>query len=166
MTDEIIIRPIQQRNNAALAVVIRNTLKEFGANHPGTVYYDESTDRLSTLFQIAGSVYFVAEQNGVVLGGGGIYPTAGLPTDTCELVKMYLLPESRGKGLGVSLLSKCIEFARSYGYCNIYLETMPELSLAIKLYEKAGFRKLNKAMGQSGHYGCGIWMILNLEQYK
>ena len=166
MDEEITIRTIVAKDNVALANIIRSTLKEFGANHPGTVYYDESTDRLSTLFNVPGSIYFIAEQGGEVLGGGGIYPTVGLPGDTCELVKMYLLPQSRGQGLGVTLLNRCIDFARAYGYKNIYLETMPELKAAIKLYEKAGFGRLTSAMGQSGHYGCGIWMRLNLHGNK
>ena len=160
---EIQIRPIEQQDNAALANIIRQTLVEFGANHPGTVYYDESNDRLSTLFNVKGSAYFVAEYNGELLGGGGIYPTQGLGSETCELVKMYLLPSARGKGLGIALLQKCIDFARSEGYNNIYLETMPELALAIKLYQKSGFKSLNGPLGQSGHFGCGIWMLLNLE---
>jgi putative acetyltransferase len=166
MESNIQIRPIEAKDNAALAKIIRQTLVEFGANHPGTVYYDESTDRLSTLFNVPGSVYFVAELNGELLGGGGIYPTAGLGTGTCELVKMYLSPNARGKGLGLALLQRCIDFARSNSYKNIYLETMPELSLAIKLYQKAGFKNLDSPMGESGHFGCGIWMLLNLEAYK
>ncbi len=161
--NEIHIRPIEQKDNALLAKVIRQTLVEFGANHPGTVYYDESTDRLSTVFEVKGSAYFVAEYKGELLGGGGIYPTDGLENDTCELVKMYLLPGARGKGVGLTLLQRCIEFARTEGYKNIYLETMPELTLAIKLYQKAGFKYLTGPLGQSGHFGCGMWMLLNLE---
>jgi putative acetyltransferase len=166
MESSIDIRPIESKDNPALAKIVRQTLVEFGANHPGTVYYDESTDRLSTLFNVPGSVYFVAEKDNEILGGGGIYPTVGLGADTCELVKMYLLPTARGLGLGVALLNKCVAFARSNGYKNIYLETMPELTLAIKLYQKTGFKMLNSPLGQSGHFGCGIWMILNLDQYK
>ena len=166
MESDIHIRPIEPKDNPALAKIIRQTLVEFGADHPGTVYYDESTDRLSTLFKVKGSAYFVAEHTGQLLGGAGIYPTEGLGTETCELVKMYLLPQARGKGLGVALLQKCIDHARREGYKNIYLETMPELALAIKLYQKAGFEQLTRPLGQSGHFGCGIWMILHLEQYK
>ena len=163
MENEILIRPIEPGDNPALANIIRKTLEEFGANHPGTVYFDESTDRLNSLFTQSGRQYFVAVQNGVVLGGGGIYPTEGLDADTCELVKMYLLPASRGKGLGNTLLQKCADFARSCGYKRIYLETMPELQLAIRLYEKFGFKKLSRSMGNTGHSGCNIWMILDLE---
>jgi len=166
MESNIVIRPIEAKDNAALAKVIRQTLVEFGANYPGTVYYDETTDRLSTLFTVQGSGYFVAELDSEILGGGGIFPTEGLDNGTCELVKMYLLPAARGKGLGAALLQKCIAFAISCGYKNMYLETMPELSLAIRLYHKAGFKKLDSPLGKTGHFGCGIWMLLNLDQYK
>ncbi len=107
----ILIRQIQPSDNPFLSKIVKSTLAEFGANHPGTVYYDASTDALFELFQKEGAVYFVAELNGEIVGGGGIYPTDGLPNDTCELVKMYLLPQARGTGLGRTLIEKCIAFA-------------------------------------------------------
>jgi putative acetyltransferase len=72
---------------------------------------------------------------------------------------MYLLPEARGIGLGKKLIDKCLAFAKEAGYKNVYLETMPELKNALKVYEKMGFRYLNKPMGNSGHFGCELWMI-------
>ena len=158
----ILIRPIQPSDNEILAVIIRNTLKEFGANHPGTVYFDDSTDHLYEVFRAERSHYFVAELDGRIVGGGGIFPTSGLPEDTCELVKMYLLPEARGIGLGRSILEKCLESARSFGFGRIYLETMPELNLALKTYEKMGFTYLCSALGNSGHFGCDLHMIRDL----
>ncbi|MET0637682.1 MAG: GNAT family N-acetyltransferase [Chitinophagaceae bacterium] len=152
------IRPIQPGDNQAIASIIRATLTEFGANKPGTVFYDNSTDHLYELFRTPGSGYFIAVSEGRIVGGGGIYPTDGLPDKTVELVKMYLLPEVRGIGLGKQLMETAIDYARSLGYDNIYLETMPELSKAIKAYEKAGFRYLDKAVGNSNHTGCEIWM--------
>src|SRR5689334_1554912 len=100
------IRPIQPEDNPALALIIRNTLAEFGANRPGTVYFDPTTDALFELFRQPRSAYFVALQNGHIMGGAGIYPSDGLPGDTCELVKMYLVPEARGKGLGKLLIER------------------------------------------------------------
>ena len=82
------IRTIQPSDNGPLAEIIRSTLTEFGANHPGTVYYDSATDALCELFTKAKSSYFVAEADGQIVGGGGIFPTEGLPAETCELVKM------------------------------------------------------------------------------
>ncbi|MEK7718068.1 MAG: GNAT family N-acetyltransferase [Bacteroidota bacterium] len=158
----IVIRPIQPSDNEILAIIIRNTLKEFGANHPGTVYFDDATDHLYEMFRADRSHYFVAELDGRIVGSGGIFPTPGLPDDTCELVKMYLLPEARGIGLGRSILEKCLESARNFGFGRIYLETMPELNLALKTYEKMGFTYLCSPMGNSGHFGCDLHMIRDL----
>lgn len=157
--DQVRIRTIAQADNESLARIIRSTLKEFGANHPGTVYYDAATDHLFEGFiATPRSIYFVAEYEGEVLGGGGIFPSNGLPADTAELVKMYLLPQARGIGLGSLLIGKCISFAEEAGYKNIYLETMPELKQALHTYEKFGFEFIHQPMGNTGHFGCDLWM--------
>jgi putative acetyltransferase len=157
------IRTIQSSDNPALARIIRATLTEFGANHPGTVFYDATTDALFELFQKPFSNYFVAEtDDGQIAGGGGIYPTEGLPEDTCELVKMYLLPEARGKGLGKLIIEKCLETAKNFGFRQIYIESMPELKKALKVYELFGFTYLSAPLGNSGHFGCELWMAKTL----
>ena len=160
--DDILIRRIEASDNPIIAAIIRETLKEFGANHPGTVYYDKTTDHLYELFQQERSAYNIALLNGKIVGGGGIYPTEGLPEDTCELVKMYLLPEARGTGLGSKMISLCLEQARQNGFSNVYLETMTELKAALKVYERMGFAYLDGPMGNSGHFGCPLWMLRSL----
>ncbi len=157
---DIVIRTIQKSDNKALAVIIRNSLAEFGANHPGTVYYDPTTDSLYELFQTKGSIYFVAQRNGEVLGGAGLFPSDGLPAGIAELVKMYLIPEARGIGLGKLLIEKVLLFAKESSYKKIYIETMPELKQAMKVYEKFGFTYLHEPMGSTGHTGCSVWMLL------
>lgn len=159
---EINIRSICPADNPALAAIIRNTLAEFGADVPGTVFYDPTTDSLFELFQEPKAAYFVAEAEGKILGGGGIFPTEGLPAGTCELVKMYLLPEARGIGLGRTLIEKCLETAREKGFQQVYLETLGELHLALKIYAKFGFEYLKAPMGNSRHFGCGLWMLKKL----
>jgi putative acetyltransferase len=156
------IRTIQPGDNQALAVIIRNALAEFGANKPGTVYYDATTDALYELFRQQGSMYYVAEENGILIGGAGIYPSPGLPVGTCELVKMYLSPAARGKGIGKLLIEKALAFATEAGYRNVYIETMPELRKAMSVYEKFGFKYLDGPMGNTGHFGCDIWMLKEL----
>ncbi|MEJ0101970.1 MAG: GNAT family N-acetyltransferase [Bacteroidota bacterium] len=155
----ISIRSIQPGDNPALAKIIRDTLAEFGANHPGTVYYDPTTDALFELFQRKGAAYFVGEIDNNIVGGAGIFPSDGLPAGTCELVKMYLLPEARGVGLGKTLIEKSLQFAKENKYENVYLESMPELKKALKVYEKFGFTYLNGPMGNTGHFGCELWML-------
>lgn len=160
------IRNIRRDDNEQLAKVIRNTLSEFGADYAGTVFFDPTTDALFELFLKERAAYFVAEMESKIVGGGGIYPTEGLPADTCELVKMYLLPEGRGIGLGKTLIEKCITTAKEKGFNNIYLETMPELKQAMNVYSKLGFEYLKGPMGNSGHTGCSLWMLKRLEVEK
>jgi putative acetyltransferase len=158
----ISIRPIQPSDNKELALIVRNSLAEFGANKPGTVFYDPTTDALYELFQTPGGYYFVAEENGIILGGGGIFPTEALPPKTCELVKMYLHKDARGKGLGKQLIEHCLQWAKANGYESCYLETMPELKQALKVYELFGFEYLDGPLGNSGHFGCDRWMLKKL----
>lgn len=160
MLETITIRPIEKIDNQGIAKIIRDTLTEFKANKPGTVYYDSSTDFLFELFaETPNSQYFVALVNNELVGGAGIFPTPNLPNGTCELVKMYLLPHVRGIGLGKKLIATAIEWAKANGYNKIYLETMPELNNAVKVYEKLGFRYLCEPLGNSGHHGCDLWML-------
>jgi putative acetyltransferase len=156
------IRPIEPGDNEALAKVIRTALAEFGANKPGTVYFDPTTDALFELFRTPKSFYYVALVDGKVVGGCGIFPTDNLPDGTCELVKLYLAKEARGTGLGKQLMEISLSWAKENGYTQVYLESMPELAKAVSIYEKVGFKALDHPLGNSGHCGCDIWMLKKL----
>lgn len=161
--DHIIIKPIEPADNKAIASIIRTALTEFGANKPGTVFYDDTTDHLYELFTAEPkSGYFIALQDGIIVGGAGYFPTEGLPNNTCELVKMYLNATVRGMGLGRKMIDYVLAAAKQKGYTQVYLETMPELNKAVKVYEQFGFSYLDGPMGNSGHNGCDIWMIRTL----
>ena len=162
MNSEFKIRRIIEDDNGRIATIIRASLEEFSAAKHITVYYDESTDRLHEVFKKKKSAYFVAKANGEDVGGGGIFPTKGLDPKTCELVKMYVSPAVRGKGLGKLLLNRCIEEAKNAGYKMMYIETMPELTTAIEMYKKNGFTFIPGSLGNSGHSGCGVFMIREL----
>lgn len=162
LTMSINIRKIEEKDNKELADLIRVVFREFKIDKPGTVYTDPTTDRLSELFKQTGSAYWLAEEDGVLMGGCGIYPTDGLPDGCVELVKFYLSAASRGKGIGKLLMQKSIESAQHFGYNEIYLESFPELSTAIGMYEKTGFKKINAPLGNSGHFACNVWMLLVL----
>ena len=153
------IRPIEFKDNEALAKVIRTALAEFGANKPGTVYFDPTTDALFELFRTPGSYYFIATIDKKVVGGCGIFPTENLPQGTCELVKLYVAKEARGTGLGKQLMEKSMSWAKENSYTQVYLESMPELKKAVSIYEKVGFQPLDHPLGNSGHDGCDIWML-------
>jgi putative acetyltransferase len=158
----ISFRTIEKKDNREIAELIRAVFREFKIDRPGTVYFDPTTDNLYSLFRKHGSIYWIAEEDGKIIGGCGIYSTPGLPEGCAELVKLYLLSAQRGKGIGRNLLEKSIESAKELGYRQLYLESLPELNKAIGLYEKAGFKFIPGPMGSSGHFGCNIWMIKDL----
>ncbi|MEN9512735.1 MAG: hypothetical protein RJB16_495 [Bacteroidota bacterium] len=163
MNPTIQIRPIEQKDNIDIAKVIRGALEEFGANKPGTVYFDPTTDALFELFNnTPGSFYFIALKDHQLVGGAGIFPTENLPEGTCELVKLYLHKDARGTGLGKELLNTAMQWAKENGYTQVYLESMPELSKAVTIYENVGFKRIHQPLGNSGHCGCDIWMVKNL----
>ncbi len=162
MTQKVIIRKIAATDDASIAGIIRQSLEDFNAVKQGTVYFDKTTDHLFDVFQVNKATYFIAEINGRVVGGGGIYPTDGLSENTCELVKMYVTSEARGKGIGKLLLNECIAQAKAAGYSLMYIETMPELTNAIEMYKKNGFKFIPKALANSGHVGCDLFMLKHL----
>lgn len=158
----ITLRTIQREDNKQLATIIRTVFEEHDAAKPGTVYYDPTTDDLYSLFQTPRSVYWVAEVDGQIAGGAGIFPTPGLPAGCCEFVKFYLAASARSKGAGRKLMELCLESAKESGYTQVYIESIPEYKAAISFYEKMGFHSLNAPLGNSGHFGCDIWMLKNL----
>ncbi|WP_018628451.1 GNAT family N-acetyltransferase [Niabella aurantiaca] len=155
----VTIRPVTETDNGALAKIVRAAFVEFSAPTRNTVFEDPATDRLSGLFEAAGSRLWVAEQDGILLGCCGIYPTDGLPEGCIELVKFYLSDSARGKGVGAALFRKCMESARALNCKEIYLESLPQFATAVGMYEKLGFKKLDHPLGNSGHTGCTIWML-------
>jgi GNAT superfamily N-acetyltransferase len=68
----------------------------------------------------------------------------------------------RGLGLGRHLITECLQLAANFGYQQVYLESMPELKDALKTYEKFGFKYLDAPLGDTGHFGCGLWMLKSL----
>jgi putative acetyltransferase len=160
---ELKLRPIEPRDDAAVAAIIRTVMPEFGADGPGFAIHDPEVGGMSEAYARPGRAYFVVEDaSGQVLGGAGIAPLEGGEPGVCELRKMYFLPRARGLGLGERLLRRCLEFAREAGYQLCYLETLKGMEQAQKLYRKVGFEKLCAPMGSTGHFGCDNWYALKL----
>ena len=144
--ETITIRPITPADDAAIARIIRDNLKAHHLDIPGTAYFDPELDCLSGFYRAKpdSRAYFIAaNQNGIVIGGAGIAEFEGLP-NCAELQKLYLCDGEKGKGYGKLLMQTAVEFARSAGYDWLYLETHTNLEAAIGLYEKMGFRRIEK----------------------
>ncbi len=155
---ELLLREITPEDNAAIESVIRSCLIEFGADHDGTAWADPMLGRFSEVYSQEGSRYWVAVYCGRVVGGCGI----GRLTDTvCELQKMYLLPEVRGRGFARSLMDKALGFARLH-YEQCFLETLENMTAAQRLYEHFGFVRTDEQPVVTEHYACDVRYIKNL----
>lgn len=160
--NNIVIREIEQIDNAQIEAAIRNCFPEFGLPLVGTAYADDETPKMFESYQNANDVYYVVELDGVVLGGGGIKPLKDYEAEVCEIQKMYFAPELRGRGLGKLMFEKCMQSAKDLGYKQCYLESASQLKAAIHIYEDFGFKHLEGPLGNTGHFSCGVWMIKNL----
>ena len=156
-------RELEPDDNVRMAEIIRSSLKEHGVDKPGTVFTDPTTDNLFDLFNRKDACYFVAEIDGELVGGSGVFPTVGLPDKCAELVKLYIDRHYRNRGIGIELMKACEKVACDLGYTQLYLETLPELERACSLYERMGYKKLKQPLGQSGHFACSLWMLKRIE---
>lgn len=158
------IRPIEPRDDADIAAIIRAVMPEFGACGSGFAINDPEVDWMHRAYSEPRSAYFVVEVDGRVVGGGGVAPLEGGDADTCELRKMYFLPEARGFGAGSALMRRCLEAARGFGFTRCYLETLTGMDAAMRLYERSGFERACAPLGSTGHGGCDRYYVLDLRQ--
>ena len=115
------LRPMEVRDNSAVAQLIRASLEEFGLDKPGTVYFDSHLDYLADYYQQQErAAYFVLEDEGQLVGCGGFAPVSD---KIAELQKLYVTKNSRGKGYSSRLIKRIFQKARLAGYEQLYLET-------------------------------------------
>ena len=93
--------------------------------------------------------FWFAEVDGEMIGAIAI---VGHSAEKAQLRWFILHPEFRGIGLGSRLLNEAIQYCREKGYKTIFLVTTEDQKTAIKMYVKAGFKKVaaheNQAWGK------------------
>ena len=157
-----IFRKITPEDNVSVSRIIRTVMPEFGASGQGFAIHDKEVDDMFAAYNAGRTAYFVCEDNGKLLGGGGVAPLAGGGPDICELKKMYFVPEGRGYGYGQQILTKCVDAARALGYRHCYLETFNTMKGAMKLYERNGFKLIPEPLGSTGHFACDTFYLLEI----
>ena len=162
LASDVSIRPIEPRDDAAMAAIIRTVMPEFGADGPGFAIHDAEVGAMHAAYARPRCAYFVVERAGVVIGGGGIAPLENGEPDVCELRKMYFLPAARGIGAGSAMMQRCLDAARAAGFRRCYIETLTGMDAAQALYKRAGFSPLCAPMGGTGHHGCDRFFIRDL----
>ena len=158
----MLIRPINESDNKHIAVILRQVLIEMDIPRKGSAFEDPEIDKMYESYQSNRSIYFVVEENNKILGGAGINPLKDGDSDICELQKMYFHKSIRGKGIGNKIIELCLNFAVESNFKKCYIETMPNMVNAQKLYLRKGFNYINNPLGNTGHTACPIWMLKNL----
>ncbi len=129
-----------------LADLIRTNLKKYHLDIPGTVYFDDNLNHLSDFYLAdpARRHYIVLlDDSDRLIGGVGLAEFEFFD-DCCELQKLYLADEVKGAGLSYKLISLIEDKAKELGYKRMYLETHDNLAAAIHVYEKSGFKEIEK----------------------
>ncbi len=131
-------RAATNADGPAIRGVVHGVLREFALTpEPGGTDADiEDVER--HYLEPGGAFEVVVDAGGRVVGTAGFVPLTGA---ACELRKMYLLPEARGRGLGRRLLDHVVDLARARGFVEMRLETASVLADAIRLYVRYGFER-------------------------
>ncbi|MBE5847767.1 MAG: GNAT family N-acetyltransferase [Lachnospiraceae bacterium] len=144
MKKNIKCREMKETDNVAVAALVRDNLKKHKLDIPGTVYFDEGLDRLSEYYGTDERKYFVLEDDyGQIIGGIGFARFEPME-DTAELQKLYLKESAKGSGLGYELLDFIENRMREAGFKASYLETHNNLQAAIHIYEKSGYKEIER----------------------
>jgi putative acetyltransferase len=135
--------PIDPSHDAAMAAIVRRTLKDHHLDIPGTAFFDPSLDSLSAYYRRPGRAYYVLLEAGKVIGGVGLAEFDGLD-GCCELQKLYLDEAARGRGIGYDMIRYIEDKARRMGYRRIYLETHSDLAAAVHEYQRSGYLRIER----------------------
>jgi putative acetyltransferase len=133
-------RTATNKDGDAVRALVRQVLEEYGLPpDPGKT--DACLDDIEANYLGRGGIFEVIVEGGRILGCYGLYP---LSPDTCELRKMYFLPELRGRGVGRDTMTRALRLAKDAGFRRIELETAGPLKEAVGLYRKFGFQEFTK----------------------
>jgi len=161
-TDLLEIRPIELADVPALLEIIADSRRQYGIDEKGISLLEPADHALYANYQRQRTLYFVALLGGEVVGGAGVAPLAGSDPLTCELQRMYLRADARGRGIGDALLERCLAAARQFLYVRCYLETVTQMQAALEFYGRHGFRDLQAPLGRTGHEHNDRWLVRTL----
>ena len=137
---EFQIRAATNHDIPSIKNVVFSSLREFGLN-PDENGKDKDLNDIESSYLLNSGFFGVVvhRETNLIIGCFGLFAVNNC---ICELRKMYLLKETRGKGLGKFILDTAIQTAREKHSKKITLETISALMTAIFLYKSYGFKEI------------------------
>ncbi len=105
----------------------------------GFQHFDEELEELPGDYAPPSGRLILAVLEAQAVACVGLRP---LERGICEMKRLYVKPEHRGKGIGRTLAIAVIHEARSIGYSRMRLDTIPSMTEATALYYSLGFKKI------------------------
>lgn len=137
----VTMRAATDKDSESIKALVFIVLEEFGLASDSSGI-DKDLDAIEVHYHSNRGYFGVTELDNKIVATVGL---ANVDNETCELRKMYILPNQRGKGLGRYLLEFSLDKARALGYQRMILETAAPLKSAIAMYKKYGFQPFTPA---------------------
>ncbi|WP_183093251.1 GNAT family N-acetyltransferase [Nocardioides stalactiti] len=142
---------------AAVELSVVSPDEHAGAQHALASYFAEIDARFAHGYTKSGpvaaepgSTYVLATIDGEPVAYGGLRPTS-LDATTTELKRMWVHPDWRGAGLGSRMLRHLEALAAELGARRLVLDTNEALAEAITMYDRAGYRRIDRYEGSDPH---------------
>ena len=133
---------IRRAEHATDWLTARRLFGEYAASLGHDLRFQNFSNELESLEAMYGSPFgslLLAEVEGEARGCVGL---RRLEDGVCEMKRLYLQPELRGRGRGLALARAILNEGRRLGYRRIRLDTLPSMQIAIAMYLRLGFQKI------------------------
>jgi diamine N-acetyltransferase len=171
MTETVEIRFAEPKDAETLARVAWKSFYDAFADHPKNApddlkaYMDEAfaPETIAAELNDQDSIYFVAEIAGETVGYAKLkknsreHCTSG--ENPIELCRLYSLNEFIGRGIGRTLMLRCLDFAKENAHDFMWLGVWEYNFRAQKFYEKFGFEKCGEHVFQLGSDPQTDWVL-------
>lgn len=102
--------------------------------------YDEEVEHLEMKYGMPAGRLLLAYDENELAGCVGLRK---IDEANCELKRLYVRPQFRGKHIGDYLMKEMIKAAKEIGYSHMLLDTLPFLQSAVHMYKKYGFYEID-----------------------
>jgi GNAT superfamily N-acetyltransferase len=150
---QIQLRLARPEEPAAIAAVLHESFVEFKALYTEAGFSATAIASDQVLLRMSEAPVWVALRKRQLVG-----TVSAIVKDSAIYIRgMGVLPAERGSGTGSLLLREVESWAESFGESRLFLSTTPFLHSAIRLYERAGFRRIND--GASDLFGTPLFTM-------